>query len=352
MSKRSKAAVSSRRAPADRPPVNLAVTGTASFLGSTLLKTLEKNRRVGTLLALDLKPPPLRLKKTQWRKIDLTETGVDQKLTDLFKRSRIQTILHAALLNKPIRDLEQSHELQSVGTMHLLTAAAAAKVQKLVLASTTDVYGAFPDNPNFLTEVHPPRGSELSAFLKDKVEVEEQFLKFQKEHAESVVTILRPATILGPTVNNFKTHFLQNSMIPTVMGFDPLIQFVHENDVMRAFLKVIGEDHPGVYNIAARGVLPLSRAIRLSRKVPFPLPSFLLYPSAELLWNLNIGAVPGSHLNFLKYLCVADGRKAWRELKFKPIYSSQEALMSFNGRELKATELARRLKEMENAATE
>ncbi|MBI4124522.1 MAG: NAD-dependent epimerase/dehydratase family protein [Deltaproteobacteria bacterium] len=321
-------------------------------MGSALLKNLEESPRAGHLLALDVQPPPFRLNKAGWKKIDLTETGVDQKLNDLFRKHRVEILVHAALLNKPIRNLEQSHELQSVGTMHLLTAAAAAKVGKLILASTTDVYGAFPDNPNFLTEAHPPRAGQLSSFLRDKVEVEEQFLKFQKEHAEAAVTLLRPATILGPTVNNFKTHFLQNPVIPSVMGFDPLIQFVHEQDVLRAFLKVIHENHPGLFNIVARGVLPLSRAIRLAGSAPLPLPSFILYPSAELLWNLNIGAVPGSHLNFLKYLCVADGKKAWKELDFKPVYTSEEALLSFKGRELKAGEMARRLKELENAKAE
>lgn len=324
-------------------PFSIAITGTASFLGSTLLKTLERDRRFPNLLALDVKPPPFTLKKAKWRKMDLTQMGIDQALTNIFKTFRIKILVHAALLNKPIRDLEHSHELQSVGTMHLLTAAAAAKVAKLILTSTTDIYGAFPDNPNFLTEAHPARGADLSPFLRDKVEVEEQLLRFQKEHPKTVVTILRPATILGPTVSNFKTHFLQNPVIPTVMGFDPLIQFVHEHDVLRAFLKVILADHPGVYNVVAKGVLPLSRAIRLAGKKPLPIPTFLLYPSAELLWYLNVGAVPGAHIHFLKYLCVADGRKAWRELKFKPIYSAQETLLSFAGRDLTKAELTRRL---------
>lgn len=333
-----------------RTPINVAITGTASFLGSTLLRTLESHPRFRQILALDVKPPPFRLKKGDWKKVDLTATGIDQKLTDLFKQFGVRVLVHAALLNQPVRDLEYSHELQSVGTMHLLTAAAAAKVSKLILASTTDIYGAFPDNPNFLTESHPPRGGDLSPFLKDKVEVEAQCLQFQKEHPEVTVTLLRPATILGPTVNNFKTHFLQNPLIPTVMGFDPLIQFVHEKDLLRALLKVIQENHPGIFNIVAQGVLPLSRAIRLCKKTPLPIPSFLLYPSAELLWVANIGSVPGSHVNFLQYLCVADGRKAWRELHFKPIYTSLETLLSFNGKDLKKEVMAQRLKEMEQHA--
>lgn len=326
---------------------NIAVTGTASFLGSTLLRALERDGTFKNILAIDLQPPPFKLKKGKWEKMDLTQTGVDQNLNALFKKYRIDTVIHAALLNQPIRNLEQSHELQSVGTMHLLIASASAKIKKLILASTTDVYGAFPENPNFLTEDQEPRGGLLSPFLKDKVEVEEQFLRFQKEHPKTCVTLLRPATILGPTVNNFKTHFLQNTFVPTVLGFDPLIQFVHETDVMNAFLKVIHENHPGIYNIVARGVLPLSRAIQILGKVPLPIPTFLLYPSAEVLWYLNIGVAPGSHINFLKYLCVASGTRAWEELKFRPVYTSRETLLSFTGRGLKKEEIRERLRSNE-----
>lgn len=328
--------------------MNIAITGTAGFLGSTLLRALEKKRFVKTLLALDKQPPPFSLKKGRWIPIDLTETGVDQKLLHVFTKHPVDILVHAALLNKPLTDLEYVHELQSVGTMLLLTAVQATSIRKLILASTTDVYGAFPDNPNFLTENHPPRGRDLSPFLNDKAEVEEQFLSFQKKNPDRVVTVLRPATILGPTVNNFKTHFLQNPLIPTVLGFDPLVQFVHETDVLRAFLITLREEHRGIFNIVARGVLPLGRAIRVLGKLPIPIPYFLLYPSAEFLWYCNVGEVPGAHINFLKYLCIADGTKAWRGMHFEPVYTSTEALWSFNGRELKKEMIALKLEEMEN----
>ena len=313
---------------------SIAITGTAGFLGSTLLKAVEADSRFSHILAIDKQKPPFKLKKAKWIPIDLTEAGADQKLAHEFGRHHVKTLVHAALLTQPIRDLETAHELESVGTMQLLAAAAASKIHKLILASTTDVYGAFPDNPNFLTEEHKPRGTELSPFLKDKVEVEEQFQNFERKYSGKVVTILRPATILGPTVSNFKTHFLQNPMVPVVLGFDPLIQFVHEADVLRAFFEVIEEDHPGLFNIVAEGVLPLSRAIQILGKLPIPIPGFLLYPAAEILWYMNIGIVPSSHINFLKYLCVGDGTKSWHQLKFKPVYTSQEALMSFRGKDL------------------
>jgi len=310
----------------------VAITGTSSFVGSTVLAAIQRQWRSARCIAIDKQPPAIKLsRQTSFYRVDLTDPDTDLRLREILQKEACQTLIHAAVLTQPPRNLDESHELQSIGTMYLLTAAAAAGVRKLILVSTTDVYGAFPDNPNFLTETHPLRGQKLSPFLKDKVDVEQQFLQFASKYPQKVVSLLRLATILGRTVNNFKTSFFQNPMIPTVMGFDPLIQFVHERDIAWAFLKVSREDHPGIFNITARGVLPLSRAIHLTGRWSLPIPSPVIYPLADLLWMTEIGPAPSGHINFLKYLCVADGGKAFKELEFEPAYTSQEALLDFVG---------------------
>lgn len=311
--------------------LTVAITGTSGFLGSALLKELEKQKWCRHLVAIDRQKPSLSLKNLKFFPCDLTNSKADDRLLEIFEETGPQVLVHAALFTKPPRNLEESHELQSIGTMRLLTAAAKSKIGKLILASTTEVYGAFPDNPNFLTEEHPLRGEKLSPFLKDKVDAERQFLAFAKRFVDRVVTILRPATILGPTVNNFKTHFFQTPIVPTIMGYDPLIQFVHEFDILQAFIDVIPHDHPGPFNIVANGVIPLSRAIRIAGKVKAPIPSLLFYPMAEGLWYMDLGPAPAAHLNFLRYLCVADGRKAWKEFGFKPVYATEETLFDFVG---------------------
>lgn len=312
----------------------IAITGTSGFVGESLLATLRQRFKNFRLIAIDKQPPKIKLTgKNKFYQVDLTAPHTDQTLIDIFNKENCDTLIHAAVLTQPPRDLDASHELQSVGTMYLVNAAAATDVRKLILVSTTDVYGAFPDNPNFLTEDHPTRGKKLSPFLKDKIDVEEQFIGFAKKYPDRVTTLLRLATIVGPTVHNFKTNFFQNAIIPSVLGFDPLIQFVHESDVIRAFVKVIQENHPGIFNIVGEGVLPLSRATHLAGKITLPIPSPILYPAAELLWVMDVGPAPSGHVNFLKYLCVADGTKAQKQIGFQPVYSSQEALMSFLAKE-------------------
>jgi UDP-glucose 4-epimerase len=232
-----------------------------------------------------------------------------------------------------MRDSSLAHEIQSIGTMYLLNACAGQKIKKFIMASTTDVYGALPSNPNYLSEGHETRGGIKSKFIRDKIDAENQALKYAKIHPETIVTILRPCTILGPKIRDYKTTFLSRTAVFTVMGFDPLMQFVHEEDVIGAFNKVLTENYPGIYNIVGEGILPLSKVMQLSGKLGIPVPSPMLYPMAQLMWYTDIFPAPASHLDFLKYLCVADGRKAKKKMGFVPRYTSKDALLSFIGAE-------------------
>ncbi len=308
----------------------IVLTGTAGFLGSSLLKSLEEDPHYNRIIAIDNRRPPFELKKAKFYRFDLTETLADSKLVELLKKEAVETFVHLAFPVSPPHNLEWAHELVSVGSMYILNACAALKVKKVIMASTAEVYGAHPTNPNFLPENHERRGGYKSRFLRDRIEAENQFLKFAKKHPESTVTILRPCTILGPTVKNYKTTFLQRTVLFRVMGYDPLFQFVHEEDVISAFKTAIEKEIPGVFNVVGDGVLPLSRVLKLAGKFAFSVPSPLLYPVVQLLWYGGIFQAPSSRLDFLKYNSVADGSKA-RSAGWSPRYTSFEALQSFLG---------------------
>lgn len=309
----------------------IALTGTAGFVGSSLLRELEKDPKYSRIIAIDYRKPPFETVKTKFYRMDLTETLADSKLLEIFEKENVQTVVHAAFPVSPPHDLSWAHELVSVGTMYVMDACAARKIKKLIIASTTEVYGAHATNPNFLSEDHPMRGGFKSRFLRDKIEVEIQAQKFAKKHPETVVTILRPCTTLGPNVRNYKTNFLQSPVIITVMGYDPLFQFVHEEDVIRAFKMAIDRDFPGVFNVVGDGVLPLSKVLKLAGKVTIPVPAPVLYPVVQLLWYGNVVPAPASRLDFLKYLSVADGGKAKKVMNFVPRHSTKETLLSFIG---------------------
>ncbi len=315
-------------------PQTIVVTGVSGFKGSRLLKALDEDDNYPSIVAIDRKRPSFPLKKARFYKLDLTETLADVQLAEILKKEHCETLVHCAFPITPPRNPSWAHEIISVGTMYVMNACAEARVNKIIIASTTDVYGAYPSNPNFLSEdIHPPLGDRQSSFLADKIDAEKQGLKYLKKYPDRTVTILRFATILGPTIQSYKTRFLKRFFIATILGFDPLMQFIHEDDVLTAFLLAIKGDHSGVFNVVGDGVLPLSRVIKICGKANLRLPQIGFKTMVQLAWLADLAPAPASHVNFLRYLVIADGSKARKELEFIPRFSTKEALLSFVGAE-------------------
>lgn len=311
----------------------IAVTGINGFLGSSVVRLLEADNKFARVIGLDKKKPRFPAKKMKFYRVNLTESLADAKIAEIFKKEKVSVVVHCAFPITPLHDSSKAHELQSIGTMYLLNACAEQRIRKFILASTTDVYGALPTNPNYLTEKHPAQGGAKSRFIRDKIDAENQVLKFGERRPETCVTILRPCTVLGPHIHNFKTRVAQRPVAFTLLGYDPLMQFVHEDDLLKAFNIVLDTDHRGIFNIVGHGVLPLSKVLQLTGNVTVPVPSSIMYPLTRLMWYFDIFPGPASHLDFLRYLCVADGSKALKELGFKARYSSRDALLSFIGAE-------------------
>lgn len=309
----------------------VAVTGARSFLGTELIKHLEEHPRFARVLALDIRRPSIPLEKTEYHEIDLTVPGVDRALAELLAANQVDTVVHAAFLSIPTHATEWAHELEDIGTMHLLNACAEARPARFVMVSTTLVYGAAPDNPNFLTESDPLREAGDARFIDDKVSAERQVWHFAAEHPEIQVAVLRFAPILGPTVQNLFTRYFARPLAPALMGRDPLVQLVHEIDAALALALAVDRDVEGPFNIAGKGVLPYRTVLALMGRVPVPMPMFVARSLHKALWVTQVLDAPPSFLDFLRYLCVADGSRARRELGFVPRFDIQRTIMDFLG---------------------
>jgi UDP-glucose 4-epimerase len=326
-------------APAPRRRV-VAVTGAASFIGTNLIGVLEEDPGVQKLLALDTRPPATAGAKTRVYELNLTSATAEERLAEAFAAEAVDTVVHLAFLPSPTHASGYSHELESVGTMHVLNACRRTRVKKLVMWSQTLLYGAHPTNPNFLSEKHPLRARRTEPFLADKIEAEAEALRFGKPGQGRTVTILRTAPIVGPTVDNFITRFLSHRLVPTVLGFDPLWQFLHEADAIAAFRLAVTRDAPGVFNVTPDGVLPLGTAIRLAGRQALPLPRPFAGSLAGALWIAQVAEAPPSFFDYLQYVCVADGSLAEKVLGFRPLYTSREALIDFaNAQHLREVKL-------------
>lgn len=310
---------------------SIAVTGANTFLGRNLIGLLEEDERVGRVVVLDVKSPNTVGAKSAFYEIDLVVPAVESRAAEILHAENVDTLVHLAFTENPTQATAWAHELESLGTMHLLAACRKHPLRKLILRSTVLVYGPHPSNPNFLTEDHPKRGMHGSHFVEDKLDVEAQVAKFIEERPECCATILRLAPILGPTVDNYLARWLSRRLVPTVMGHDPLMQFLHEVDAVAALKLAIDRDVAGAFNIVGEGVLPISTVIKLAGRLGFPIPYPIFRRIAALLWVAQLSEAPQAFVSALRYLCVADGARARTVLGFRPAYSTRDAVLDFEG---------------------
>jgi UDP-glucose 4-epimerase len=307
----------------------VALTGAASFLGKNLVGVLEEDAGTSRIVAIDVKGPDTSGPKTRMYPVDLTAPTSEERVAEILEAEGVDTLLHLAFLSSPTHATAWAHELESVGTMHVLNAARRVRLRKLIVWSQTILYGAHPDNPNFLSERHALRADPLEPFFADKIEVEREALAFAAKARDTVVTILRTAPIVGPTVKNYITRYLAERVIITLLGFDPLWQFLHEVDAIAAFKLAIDRDFPGVFNIVGEGVLPISKVVRLAGRVSLPLFHPLANATIAAAWAAQAAYAPPGFLRYLRYLCIADGEKAARDMGFRPVYTTREALLDY-----------------------
>jgi UDP-glucose 4-epimerase len=307
----------------------VAVTGSAGFLGGHLIGLLEDSPGVAQIVSLDRTPPPTKKEKTRHFFTDLTKSNAEETISQLLSSERVDTVVHLAFHDNPNHRATESHYLESVGTMHVLNACRRTGVSKFVHWSQTALYGASPKNPCFLDEMKPFCADTSEAYFRDKMQAEKDVLEFGQPGRGRLVTILRTAPIVGPHIDNYTTRYFRQRIVPTVLGFDPLYQFLHEADAVAAFKRAVDADVPGVFNIAGPGVLPLSKAIRLVGRSKIPLTRPMARLVLGTLWAARRGAVPTSFLDYIQYSCVGDIERSRRLLGFVPLHSSQQAVAAY-----------------------
>ena len=160
------------------------------------------------------------------------------------------------------------------------------------------LYGPYPDNPNFLTESHPLRGHPDAHCVRNRVETEELLDAWSRRHPDTQVTVLRHAWIMGPTHWDQASRYFARSVVPTLLGYDPLMQFVHEEDCLDAFEAAALDSHPGVSRLG------------------------------DFASRAQTGDPPAGFTDYLRYLWVADGERGWNEFG-RPAYTTREAWISF-----------------------
>ncbi len=311
-------------------PLIIAITGPRSALGRGLRRRLERHPRIAGLVCLDVASEPDERPRTTWRRVDLTDPAASSHVIQALAETKANALAHLAFLSGAVRDPAYAHELEAIGTLQVFAACEAAGIARVVMASSTTVYGASPSNPSLLLEDRPLLGNPRSRWVGDRVEAEAQARRFAETHPQARVATLRLAPLLGAALDSPTTRLLRQRLVPMLWGYDPLFQALHPDDATMAIEAALLDGARGAFNIAGDGVLPLSSIIRLSGSVPLPLPHPLARTVVRALAALGITNVPPSLLDYFRYPWVGDVRRAREVLGFRPRYSTRAVVMDFS----------------------
>ncbi len=300
------------------------ITGISGNLGRALAKVLHRTERV---IGLDRRPFPGAPKDLEIVHADIRK----RKVEEIFRRGEVKALIHMAIIHDPRLPQAEHHNFNVLGTKAVLSFAAKYGVKKVVVLSSSNVYGPQPENDNFLTEDSPLLGSQRFPDIRDLVEVDMFAQQYMWKHPEVETVIVRPVHIVGPTVKNAPATYLRLQRPWTLAGFDPMVQLIHEEDVARALALALKPGLRGVYNVVGPGELPLSAVLRELGRQPIPVPHLIARPLLEKLFQYRLAGFPSAELDHLQFLCTVDGARAEKELGFRPSFTLRETIRSVLG---------------------
>lgn len=202
------------------------------------------------------------------------------------------------------------------------------RIPKIILLSTANAYGALPDNPVNIKEDAPLNAARTFPEIRDQITVDMYAQSFFWKYPEIETVILRPVHILGPTVRNAASNYLRLPTAPVILGYDPMLQVIHEDDVVRAILLALQPGIKGIFNINGPGELPLSEILNLLKHRAIPVPHALLKAFSLVPLDFFSFKILPDEWDFIRYSCLVDGSQAKQLLGFEPQYSLIETITS------------------------
>jgi len=303
------------------------VTGLSTFWGGRVAEALERDPSVDVIVGLDRKEPTVKLERTEFVRADQSYSI----LSRIVRATQVDTVLHTFLVVDSTRMSARSlHEVNVIGTMNLLAAAGApdSSVRHLVVKSSTLVYGSSYKDPTWFREEMSRIDAPRTRVERSLLEVEEYLRDFAEDNPHVSVALLRFANVLGTDIVTPITNLLSMPLVPSILGFDPLMQFLEEDDVVRSLEYVMRTNLSGIYNVAGDGRVPWSEVAGIAGKRTYPLPPLLTGLAVAPLARFDLLEIPPELLDLMRYGRGVDNRRLKRA-GFEYRYTSAGAVESF-----------------------
>jgi len=304
------------------------VTGVSRDLGGRFARLVAADPSVDRVVGVDVVPPRGDMGDVRFIRADIRNPVI----TKVIAGEDVDTVVHMSVSATPGTSGGRTSmkEFNVIGTMQLLAACQKAPgLKHLVVKSSTTVYGSSSRDPAMFIEDMAPVRMPKSGFAKDTVEVEGYVRGFARRRPDVTVTMLRTANTVGPMVNSPITQYFRLPVIPTVLGFDARMQFLHETDLLEVLRHATTTGVHGTFNIAGDGVLMLSQAVRRLGRPTLPIPGFAVSSFGSFFRQVRVADFSPEQMAFLTYGRGVDTSRMRNVLGFEPDYTTAAAFEDF-----------------------
>jgi UDP-glucose 4-epimerase len=304
------------------------VTGVAGDLGRRFAAQLSRSPEVERVIGVDVVPPRGDLAGADFVRADIRNPVIAKVIV----RERVDTVVHTSVAATAAAagGRTSTKELNVIGTMQLLAACQQAPdVRKLVLKSSAAYYGASNRDPAMFTEGMGPKRLPGGGFAKDVNEVESYARGFARRRPDVAVTMLRFANVIGPRITSAMTGYFRLPVIPRVLGFNPRLQFLHEQDALDALEHATVTDVTGTFNVAGDGIITLAQAVRRIGRPSLPLPGFAVPTFGSAIRQTRVADFSPEQVAFLTFGRGLDTTRMRQMLGFEPTFTTAQAFADF-----------------------
>jgi UDP-glucose 4-epimerase len=305
------------------------VTGVARWWGALVVQRLVDDPDVAEVIGIDVREPRYDLGRADYLKLDIRHSLIGK----LVRSVGIDTVIHThTLIDSFDMDPRRAHEMNVIGTLNLLAgcAGAGSPVKRFVLKSSGHVYGSRFDLPTSLREDYRLDTNSRHQFVRDIVEVESYVSDFAVRNPGIDILVLRFGNSLNPDEPQPLAKYLDLEVVPTVAGYDPMLQLIHRDDCVEALRIATKRGPAGAYNIAAGGAAPISKLLSGAGKLHAPLlPPFGIELAAFALRRTGVAFLSPQLLDLLRWGRTLSTAKAARELGFRAVRDTRAAFEDF-----------------------
>ncbi|MCB0929208.1 MAG: SDR family oxidoreductase [Mycolicibacterium sp.] len=324
---------------ADGPKVVL-VTGACRFLGGYLTARLAQNPAIKQVIAVDAVAPTKDMQRRMGRAEFVRADIRNPFIAKVIRNGDVDTVVHAAAASYVPRSGGRAtlKELNVMGAMQLFAACQKAPlVRRVILKSTSEIYGSSAYDPVMFTEDSSARRPPGEGFARDSIDIESYARGLGRRRPDIAVTILRLANMIGPAMDTALSRYLAGPVVPTVAGRDARLQLLHEQDALGALEHATVAGRSGTFNIGAKGIIMMSQAVRRSGRLALPLPTLGVRLMDSVVRATGSGEITRDQLDYMTFGRVMDTTRMRNELGFEPKWSTLEAFDDYvRGRGLTA----------------